>query len=125
MQRNALTARITRGVLACAIVVGSLAFWTVVPIGWLYLTGDLVSQAGGRFLMAIFGVPVMMALAFMILSRVEAYRNELRPAHTSREGTSLLEVALVGSALVAVVALIVWWAFIADAADPSGPLQPI
>ncbi len=32
---------------------------------------------------------------------------------------------LVISALIALVGLVLWWFFIADTANPSGPLQPI
>jgi hypothetical protein len=122
--RDGANTRVARHLLGLVIVLGSLAFWTVVPIGWLYLAGDVTSHAGGRFLLAIFGVPLMMALSFMLLSRVEAYRNELRPV-TSGNGVSLLEAALVVSAVVAVIALVVWWAFLAEGGDVSGPLQPI
>jgi len=38
---------------------------------------------------------------------------------------TLLEIFLVVSAVVAVVVLVAWWAFLADSPNPSGPLQPI
>lgn len=115
---------VTRGLLAGVIVAGSLAFWTLVPIGWLYLTAGLVTHGGARFLIAMFGIPLSMAAAYVALSRVEAYRQSLGTPE-SRSGRSLLEVMLVVSAAIALVGLVLWWAFLADTVDPSGPLQPI
>jgi hypothetical protein len=137
MRGNAAAhARVTRGLLACVIIAGSLALWTVVPIAWLSLTRDLAP--GGRFVLVILGLPLTMALVFALLSWVDSYRRRLsavsEPSSGARasngdsergERPSLLEVMLVVSAITALVGLIVWWAFIADAADPSGPLQPI
>jgi hypothetical protein len=118
--RNALT----RGLLTGVIVVGSLAFWTVVPIGWLYVTAGFITHGGARFVIAMFGCPLSMALVYVALSRVEAHRVALG-APPQRGSRSLLEVMLVVSAVIALVGLVLWWAFLADTVDPSGPLQPI
>jgi len=124
MRADMATARtqLVRGFLAGVVVAGSLAVWTAVPVGWLYLTGDLVSDAGARLVIVIFGCPLTMALVSVLLSRVEAHRRGLSPAD---EPWSLLEVALVASAVVALVGLVLWWALLADNPSPSGPLQPL
>ena len=116
--------RLTRGLLAGVIFVGSLAFWTVVPIGWLHVTAGFVTHGGARFLIAMFGCPLSMAFAYLALSRIEAYRVALGPP-PRRGSWSLLEVMLVVSAVIALLVLALWWAFLADTVDPSGPLQPI
>jgi hypothetical protein len=124
-------ARLTRGLLACVVIVGSLALWTVVPIGWIYFTSSVVEDQGGRFVLALFGMPLSMALVFVVVSRVDSHRRSLSSAserasgYADSQGYSLLEVALVVSGAVALVSLVVWWFFIADGANPSGPLQPI
>jgi hypothetical protein len=123
--------RITRGLLACVVIGGSLALWTVVPVGWMFLASSVVEAQGGRFLIALFGIPSSMILCFIALSRVESHRRRLNPApertsgYAGSKGHSLLEVMLVVSGAAAVVALVVWWFLIADGADPSGPLQPV
>ncbi|MFI5025629.1 MAG: hypothetical protein ACHQCI_02605 [Solirubrobacterales bacterium] len=116
--------RLVRGLLACVVVAGALAFWTVVPVTWLYVTGDLVPHGGTRFVLVLIGLPLTMVLVFQVLSRVESLRRRLAPA---AEGDSLplLEVMLVISAVLALVGLVLWWIFLADAVNPSGPLQPI
>jgi hypothetical protein len=72
----------------------------------------------------LIGLPLTMVLVFQVLSRVESLRRRLAPA---AEGDSLplLEVMLVISAVLALVGLVLWWIFLADAVNPSGPLQPI
>ena len=127
--------RVVRGLLAGVIVSGGLALWTLIPYSWLQLTGGL--NPGARFVLVIVGLPLTMALAFVLLVRVDTHRQELRAAHQQRSSdpidessagdgrSSLLEVTLVASAIIALVGLVLWWAFIADSPDPSGPLQPI
>ena len=122
---------LARGLLACVIVVGSLALWTAVPVGWMYFTSGLVTHEGARFVLVIFGVPATMALVFMALGRVDSYRRNLDPAPSDASGNqrsrghSLLEVMLVVSGAIALIALVAWWFLLADSPDPSGPLQPI
>jgi len=127
--------RVVRSLLACLIVSGGLALWTLIPYSWLQLTGGL--SPGARFVLVILGLPLTMALAFVLLIRVDTHRQRLMAEHQrcsthvideSSAGdsrSSLLEVTLVASAIIALVGLVLWWAFIADSPDPSGPLQPI
>ena len=124
MQEHAASGRlrVTRGLLAVVIIAGSLALWTVVPIAWLYLTSSLAP--GPRFVLVIFGLPLTMALSFMLLSWIDSHRRQLS-GRPEEGGPSLLEVTLVVSGFVALVALVVWWFFVANTADPSGPLQPV
>ena len=115
-----VTSPFLNALLVAVILAGSLALWTVVPVGWLYLTGELVPNGGVRFVLAIFGVPLSMAAMFIALSRLESHRQRLSP-----HARPLLEATLVASALLAVAGLVLWWFFLADSPDPSGPLQPI
>jgi hypothetical protein len=123
--------RVTHGLLVCVVIVGSLALWTVVPVGWMFFASSVVENQGGRFVLVLFGIPSSMALVFVVLSRVDSYRRRLNPAsertpgYARATGHSLLEVMLVVSGAIAVVSLVVWWFLIADGANPSGPLQPI
>ncbi len=69
--------QLTRVLLSGVVVAGSLAFWTVVPVSWLSLTGALVPYGGARFVLVLIGCPLTMALVFMVLSRVESHRRQL------------------------------------------------
>jgi hypothetical protein len=120
---------------------GSLALWIAIPAGWLWVTRDL-QPLGARFLIVIVGCVSTMLGAGIFLYRLEAVYARmtgtaepelapprwLRPAGDAgrpRRRMTLLEIFLVVSALVALVTLVVWWVFLADSPNPSGPLQPI
>jgi RsiW-degrading membrane proteinase PrsW (M82 family) len=127
--------RAVRALLAGVIVAGGFALWTLLPYAWLQLTGGM--SPGARFVLVIVGLPITMALALVLLVGVDTYRQGLRagwpdgapgaidedPAEEGR--STLLELTLTVSAIIALVGLVLWWAFLADSPDPSGPLQPI
>jgi hypothetical protein len=120
---------------------GSLALWIAIPAGWLYVTRDL-QPFGPRFLIVLVGCVSSMLGAGSLLYRLEAvYRRmtgtaapEVAPPRWMRSAReqgrpsrsmTLLEIFLVVSAVIALVALVGWWAFLADSPNPSGPLQPL
>jgi hypothetical protein len=114
--------RLLRWFLACVIVLGSLALWIALPVAWMTATGALVSDAGAQFVIVIFGCPVSMAFTGLVLAVLEDRRQALSPAEEPR---ALLEPMLVASGVIAFVGFVLWWFLIADAPNPSGPLQPI
>jgi hypothetical protein len=127
--------------LIALMVLGSLALWIAIPAAWLWLTRDMNSLAA-RFLVVIGGCVITMVAAGSLLFRLEAvyarvtgtaapdseppgYLRTLAEQRRPRRRLTLLELLLVVSAVIAVGALIVWWAFLADNPNPSGPLQPL
>ena len=126
--------------LVALLALGSLALWTVIPGAWLWLTRDM--SEGARFVICVPGSAITMFGAGALLYRLEgvyvrmtgkeASRKPAPPGWRrsagepqSRRPLSLLDSFLVASAMVAVLGLVAWWAFLADAPDPSGPLQPL
>jgi hypothetical protein len=118
---------------------GSLALWTLIPVLWLWLTRDL-QPAVTRYVVAVGGCAITMLAAAALLYRLQLLYDRMTNAGavTARPGwlrsvsderrprrrLTLLEAFLVGSALIALVALIGWWAFLADSPNPSGPTAP-
>ena len=112
-----------RWIISCLIVLGSVALWTVLPLAWVTPTAAVVSHGGARFIIVLFGCPLTMGLVgLMPLAVLEEHRRALSPAEEPR---ALLEPMLVLSGLIAVVGLVLWWFFVAESSNPSGPLQPI
>jgi ABC-type uncharacterized transport system permease subunit len=127
--------------LIALMALGSLALWIALPAAWLWLTRDLQSVAT-RFLIVIAGCAITMVSAGALLFRLEAvyaritgtagpvaepprYLRTAAEERRPRRRLTLLEIFLVVSAVVALVTLVVWWALLADAPNPSGPLQPL
>lgn len=134
-----MTNRLLRAALIGLLAIGSLAIWTAIPAGWMWVTRGI--EDGSRFLIVIAGCIASIAGAAVLLYRLEGVLHRvggepdrepgqpswLRPASGRWKAAplSLLDVFLVVSAIIAAVALVVWWAFFADSSNPSGPLQPL
>jgi hypothetical protein len=127
--------------LIALMALGSLALWIAIPVAWLWVTRDLEPVAT-RFLIVIGGCVITMAGAGTLLFRLEdvyarvtgtadpvlerpKYLRTAAEERRARRQLTLLETFLVISAVIALVALVAWWAFLADSPNPSGPLQPL
>jgi hypothetical protein len=129
--------RLFAAVFIALMALGSLAVWIAVPVGWLWVTRDLESP-GARFVIVLFCCPITMVGAAALLYRVEAAyaqitqaasrgpaRSWLRSVGDEPRSVSVVETFLVVSAVIALLALVGWWFFLADNPNPSGPLQPV
>jgi hypothetical protein len=110
--------RLLSAALVAAMALGSLALWIAVPVGWLWATRDF--DSGARFLITVPGCVLTMFGCAWWLSR-------LQEVHTRVSGGDepVLDSLLVASAVIALISLVAWWAFLADSPNPSGPLQPL
>jgi hypothetical protein len=135
-----MEARTRTAAVVALMAIGCLALWLAVPAAWLWLTRDL--DSGPRFLIALPGCALNMAAVGWLLFRLEevyfrlsgaappeeeppSWMRRNRDAAKPRRALTLLERLMVGSAVVALLTLVIWWAFLADSPNPSGPLQPL
>jgi hypothetical protein len=135
-------ARMARPIAAAALValmvVGSLAVWTVIPVGGLWVASQLSgSNAQIGFvplLVAAAGIPTAMVFAVELLARVErlhmrltgtgpqarvvsAWRRSLGDSRSVR--LTVLDRIMVASVLVAVIAIAVWFFAFAGSSLPA------
>ena len=124
---SSIGARAARGgaralLTVAMMVIGSLVLWVGVPLAWLWV-GSQIQAETDNLSLAIFvmlvGVVVSVLLLARLLVSLNRWNEELRQAagHPPRE-TSLLELVLVVTAGVAVVAFGVWF-FIFTGPGPS------
>jgi hypothetical protein len=112
--------------------IGSVAMWTALPIGGLWLASQFTEAATqpstASALMTMLGIPALMALTAKGLAiterryervrgitrskRVPAYRRSISDSSSSPEA-SVLEAMMVVSVLVAAVAFAGWFSFFA------------
>jgi hypothetical protein len=136
-------ARIARPIAAAALialmVVGSFAVWTVIPIGGLWvasmLSGSNTQLGVVPLVVAAGGIPAAMAVAVEMLGRVErlhirltgtapqarvvpAWRRSLGDSRSVQQLT-IMDRIMVGSALVAVITMTVWFFAFAGSSLPT------
>lgn len=135
-------ARIARpvaaGALTALMAVGSVAIWTVIPVAGLWIASQLSDsffQMGTVPLLATAaGIPAAMAFAGALLARAErlhmrltetasqervvpAWRRSLSDSGSVR--MTVLERLMVASALIALIAMVVWFFTSAGSSLPT------
>ena len=132
-----------RGMAATAIFVAmllaALSIWTAIPLGWIYI-GSKVSHtqfpSGGPYFVVAIGIVVsILLIAWLIgwLNRLYVQltgTNRLTPMRSTwlrsmrdtspRVGsTTVVEAVLIGSVLLAAIAMTIWFFFLAGSPIPN------
>jgi heme/copper-type cytochrome/quinol oxidase subunit 2 len=98
---------------AAMMIIGSLVLWVGVPIGWLWVGSQIQAESdsiGTAIGVMLIGVVVSVILLAMLLMRLNRWHEHLREsAGRPQRETSLLELVLVVTAGIAVVAFGVWF----------------
>jgi len=104
---------------------GSLALWTVVPMGWFWIASSLSDSYLTVYWVALLGCPLTMVLwgwglyrinaVYLRLSGrdVAAQRRDWPESAGTRRPVMLLDVLLIASAVLALITVIVWFFFFA------------
>lgn len=125
--------RVAAALLICLMAVGSFALWTIVPLGCLWISSKVVGSSAEEYVLAL----PMTILAMLLLGMVLVWLNRLYLAITGvlaqyeaeeeefgvapRFLHGPLEPILVGSLVIALVVMFVWFFLLAK--DP--PLVPL
>ena len=100
-------------------LIGSLVLWIGAPLLWLWLGSQIegaTSSLGGSIAAAFLGAVLTIVLVAGLLSKLSnVYRANRRARGLDDPGHFVLEVVLVISASVALVAFVVWFLFLAGA----------
>jgi hypothetical protein len=127
-------------VLVVLMILGSLVLWLAVPVAWLWIAShiDKSIEASMRAYGAVaVGVPATMLALFWLLRRLDrfhqaltgstptkrfapAWRQSLSEERDLHAPTSALDIILAGTAVAAVVALVVWFFLFAGSSLPGG-----
>jgi hypothetical protein len=121
--------RLVLGFLLALMAVGSLALWTVVPLAALWAVSLVDGSAAGHLLLALFAVPAAIILFGAVLARLNVVYVRVAAAASrsagdhDREAYSRgpLEWLIVGSLVIALVALVAWMVFVAEDPFPWTP----
>jgi len=125
--------------LIALMAVGSVFLWLAIPIGWIYAASKTVKTTQptlGPYLMVLFGVPISMFLFGKLLYRLNnvyerltgqasevrvqlPWHRSMRGERTSARRTTVLELVMICSVSVALVAFGIWFFFFAGSSLPS------
>ena len=118
--------------VAAAMAVGCLFLWTGIPLAWMRIAGWLSSTGYLAYLIAFCGCVATMAGWGWGLARLNALYLRLRGRDSShaaakwvpgdRRELTLLDKLVITSALLALVAFVVWYFVLAG--TPSGTPWP-
>ncbi len=135
---RSLPQAVYRTALACVIVVGSLLFWVGIPLFWIWVAGQLTAEYPSIYLFAAAACPLTMIGWGWVLYRVNLIYVELAPPPPDSPGTqrsawlgslsddrrpkrrqsTLLDVSMIVSVIIALTALAVWFFAFAHSAGP-------
>ena len=125
--------------LIALMAVGSVFLWLAIPIGWIYVASKTVKTTQptlGPYLMVLFGVPISMFLFGKLLYRLNnvyerltgqasevrvqlPWHRSMRGERTSARRTTVLELVMICSVSIALVAFGIWFFFFAGSSLPS------
>ena len=135
-----MTRRLEAGLIVAIMLVGAFSLWTVIPLGWLWIGSQLVGTQEPRlwaYFVVLVGIVVsVIAVAkilaalnrrFLALKGDEEYRSKIplpwmesmRDEQHSQRAT-VLDLVLVASAIMAGLAMLLWFFVAAQSPLPGG-----
>jgi hypothetical protein len=138
MVRTALS-KPTALVLIVLMAIGSVAMWIAVPVFWIWLAGRMQegSQPSlGPYLLILFGIPITMVAVAKLLSKLNAaygrvtgaeprvrmqmpWNKSMRGERGSSTQATVLDVVMLISVSIALVAFAIWFFGFAGSSMPS------
>jgi hypothetical protein len=119
---NLLRAGASGVILVLLMLGGGLVLWIGVPMGWLWVGGRVEGATGSiglALLTMLVGVGASIALIVPALSWLNFKHGELREARgLESHGRVALEGVMTVSAVIAVIAFVVWF-FVLEGPGPS------
>ena len=133
--------RLTRAGLIVLMALGSVMLWLGAPIGWLYVGSQVQARSDGDgfgpYFLVIGGIAVSVVVLTKFLAALSRaydrasgqtepvrvrlpWHRSLRGDEDSRPPRSVLDVVMVVSVAIAVLAMTVWFFFFAGSSLPSG-----
>lgn len=118
--------RMVAAFLWILMAVGSVAMWVGVPAGWLWVAGQITSDQAQHITLSVIGVPlaiILWARGLFWLNRLymrvtmPRLMREIEEAPDDEEPRIIrgpLEPLMVGSLVVAIVAMAIWFFFFAE-----------
>lgn len=143
MSSNAHIHGATRGLAAglvfTAMLLAALALWTAIPLSWVYIASkvsDTQFPSSGPYAVVIIGILVSVVFVAWLIGRLNnlyvritgtnrlqpmrpAWLRSMRDATPVQSSVTVVEAVLMGSVMLAAVALTVWFFLLAGSPIPN------
>lgn len=143
MNSNAHTRGATRGVAAglvfFAMLLAALALWTAIPLTWVYIgskVSDTQFPSGGPYAVVIVGIVTSVIFVAWLIGRLNnlyiritgsnrlqpirpAWMRSMRDATPVQSSVTVVEAVLMGSVMLAAIALTFWFFFLSGSPLPN------
>jgi hypothetical protein len=124
-------------IVVAAMLIAALSMWTAIPLTWIYIGSKLSKTqfpSGGPYMIVLVGIIVSILIVAWLIGRLNnlyvritgtnsaapmraAWLRSMRDAPSTHSWT-IVEVVLVGSVLLAAVALTLWFLLLAGSSLP-------
>lgn len=143
MTANAHTHNPARGLAAglvfLAMLLAAFALWTAIPLSWIYIASKLSSTqfpAGGPYAVVAVGIVVSVLIVAWLIGRLNnlyvritgtnrlapirpAWLKSMRDTGSVQSNVTVVEAVLMGSVMLAALALTVWFFMLAGSPLPN------
>jgi len=126
-------------VIFVAMLLAALSLWTLIPLTWVYIgskVSDTQFPSGGPYAVVAIGIVLSIVIAAWLISRLNRlYMNitgtnrlspmrptwlkSMRDTTPSQGNTTVVEAVLMGSVMLAALALTIWFFFLAGSPLPN------
>jgi hypothetical protein len=126
-------------VVVFAMLIAALSLWTVIPLTWVYIgskLSDTQFPSGGPYMLVFVGIVISILVIAWLLGRLNglyvritgtntvtpirpAWLKSMRDTPVEPRGTTVLETVIVGSVILAVLALTAWFFVLAGSPLPN------
>jgi hypothetical protein len=130
---------VAASVVVLAMLLAALSLWTVIPLAWIYVgsrLSDTQFPSGGPYMICFVGIVVSILIVSWLLGRLNglyvritgtdqaqpmrtAWLRSMRDTPQKPGRTTILEVVIVGSVVLAVIAMTLWFFIAAGSPLPS------
>jgi hypothetical protein len=127
------------GIVVIAMLVAALSLWTVIPFAWVYIgskLSDTQFPSGGPYMVVLVGIVTSILLIAWLLGRLNrlyvritgtnavapvrpAWLKSMRDTPTRPRGPTVLEAVIVGSVVLAALAMGAWFFLLAGSPLPN------
>jgi hypothetical protein len=126
-------------IVVLAMLVAAISLWTAIPLTWIYIGSRLSSTqfpSGGPYMIVLVGIVTSILIISWLLGRLNglyvritgtntvapirpAWMKSMRDSSTGPRAPTVLETVIVGSVVLAGIALALWFFLLAGSPIPN------